>query len=207
MTNLEFRRQKQLEQKRRKRKEKRRKAIATDSGLLVMSPAMASEAPVYECVVPESAFEVGIGNLMFSRSLADGRLAVSVFLLDMYCLGVKDALYSISGETQYAYQLRKMDTEGGFKRLDPCCFRKLVEGAVTYASDLGFEPHRDYARVRQIFGNVDAAACSESFQYGDHGKPHYVRGPNENQAEVKRIIEQLRRRVGDGNYDYTLVAG
>lgn len=43
---------------------------------------------------------------------------------------------------------------------------------------------------------MGAAACSESFQYGDHGKPHYVRGPNESKVGVKRVIEQLRRRVG-----------
>lgn len=206
MTNAEFSRQKKLERKRQKRKEKKRKASMMDSGLMTISPAKASEAPVYECIVPDSTFEVGIGNLMFSRSLGGGRLAVSVFLVDIYCLGVKDALYTISAEPQYAHQLSRMD-DVGLQRVDPCCFRKLVEGAVAYASDLGFEPHRDYARAKRIFGDVDAAGCPESFQYGDRGKPHYVRGPSESESDAKRIIEQLRRRVGEGNYHFTVQLG
>lgn len=207
MAILQSKRQKQLEQKRRKRKEKRLKASATDAGLTSTSPAIAAKAPVYECVVPDSTFEIGIGNLLFSRSLGGGRLAVSTFLVDAYCLGIKNALYSINSEVQYAHYLSEMGSDATLRRIDPCCFRKLIEGAITYARDLGFEPHHDYARVSRIFGDVDGAECAETFQYGEQGKPHYIRGPNENQADVRRIIERLRHRVGDGNFNFTLMPG
>jgi hypothetical protein len=91
--------------------------------------------------------------------------------------------------------------------MEPACFRMLVEGSVAYAQDLGFSPHPDYALASQIFGDVQVADCSTRFAYGHDGKPFYVSGPNETEAQVKAILDQLRRRVGGGNYDCLVLAG
>jgi len=64
----------------------------------------------------------------------------------------------------------------------PPCLRKLVEGGVVYARELGFNPHADYLVVHQIFGDVEAAACPSHFEYGHAGKPFYISGPHETRA-------------------------
>ena len=55
--------------------------------------SLAAHAPIHESLVPASLFEQGIGNLLFSRSLPDGRVALGAFLLDVFCLGVKNAFF------------------------------------------------------------------------------------------------------------------
>jgi len=49
-------------------------------------------APVHECLMAESMFETGLGSIWISRKLANGKLSVALFLLDVFCLGVKNAM-------------------------------------------------------------------------------------------------------------------
>jgi hypothetical protein len=184
-----------------------RAAALEEAGATAPEMALAAKSPFLEALVPAKLFEMGIGNLLFSRSLPDGRIASGVFLLDIFCLGVKDAFLAIEPRNDYAGRLRRWSPVENPQPMQPACFRKLVEGGVAYAQDLGFSPHRDYALASQIFGDVQVADCSVRFEYGHNGKPFYVSGPNETEAQVQAILDQLRRRVGDGNYDYLVLAG
>jgi hypothetical protein len=145
---------------------------------------------------------MGMGNLVFSRSLPDGRLAMAVFLLDLFCLGVKNAFITITGRDEYRQRLRRWPEAERLQPMNAACFRKLVEGGVAYAHELGFSPHVDYAEARLIFGDVQAADCPTRFEYGHDGKPLYVSGPHETATQVRSIIERLDRRLGPGNFDF-----
>ena len=168
--------------------------------------ASAANAPIHESLVPENLFEQGIGNLLFSRSMPDGRIAVAEFLLDLYCLGVKNAFFYIMTRDEYAQRMRSWSAAQKMRPMNSACFRKLVEGGVAYARELGFSPHADYAEASQIFGDVQSTACSTLFEYGRDGKPFYISGPHETAAQARAIVEQLARRLGPGNFDYLVLA-
>jgi len=169
--------------------------------------ASAANAPIHESLVPANLFEHGIGNLLFSRSMPDGRIAVAGFLLDLYCLGVKNAFFHIMTRDEYAEAMRSWTAAQEMRPMDSACLRKLVEGGVAYARELGFSPHADYAEASQIFGDVQSTACSWHFEYGRDGKPFYVSGPHEAAAQVQAIVKQLERRLGPGNFDYLVLEG
>jgi hypothetical protein len=173
---------------------------------LAWQVALAADAPISESLVPAGLFEQGIGNLVFSRSLPDGRIALSVFLLDVFCLGVKDAFFAVWGRDDYAARLRVWPDGENLQRMQPACFRKLVEGGVEYARGLGFKPHNDYALACGIFGDVEATACSSQFEYGHEGKPYYISGPNETPARAAAIVKQLERRLGEGKFHFLVAA-
>ena len=42
---------------------------------------------------------------------------------------------------------------------------------------------------------------------GLHGKPAYFQGPNDNKVTVNRILQQLERTAGKGNYNFSLLKG
>jgi len=94
--------------------------------------------------------------------------------------------------------------QGRLASVRPTCLRKLVEGAVAYATDLGFPPHADFRNARGIFGDVDSGACPTRSDFGKDGKPFYFRGPGETQWQALRIVQQLHRRCGPGNYHYLI---
>ena len=200
----ESRRQKQLARKR--KKEKERKTLR-ETWSAASQIVMAAKAPIHECLVSGDLFDVGIGNLVFSRALPDGRIALGMFLADVYCLGIKNAFFAIVEADTYAKRLSMLPGADGFRHVHPACLRKLVEGAAAYADNLGFKPHPDYAAARQIFGDVEAAACPEHFEYGHEGKPFYISGPNETAAQSRAIVEQLQRRLGEGKFEYVVHVG
>jgi hypothetical protein len=168
--------------------------------------ALAANASIKECLVPANLVEQGIGNLLFSRSLPDGRIALAGFLLDIFCLGAKNAFFAIVTRDEYAKRLSSWRVAESLKPMPATCFRKLVEGGVAYAHELGFSPHVDYAVASQIFGDVQGTDCPTRFEYGREGKPFYISGPHETPAQVRTILGQLERRLGPGNFDYLVLA-
>jgi hypothetical protein len=207
MPTNERKRQEKLVRKATQRK-KRVQSVKSSAGpsFSALSPAkqmpQAVEAPVYECLMPAELFEIGIGDAVFSRKLPDGDIAVSVFLLDVYCLGVKNAFFKILSEHEYRSLLRSISQHATLRSIDPACLRKLVEEAEAYAADLGFSPHPDYLVSRLIFGAVDRSACSMGFEFGKDGKPLYVSGPHDTEAKSRRIIDILTKRCGPGGFHY-----
>jgi hypothetical protein len=203
--------QKALQKKRAKRELKRKQAKKATTGLsgaaaMAHAWTVAAHAPVADVLFSPKLFEVGIGSVWLSRQLPDGRYAFAGIVVDVFCLGVKNAMYNIMEEDAYRAALTRIQatTEEALERQEPACARKLVEGAVAYAKDLGFEPHPDYRIARLIFGDIDTADCATEFTYGREGKPLYTNGPNENAAMQRRIVNQLARRCGPGGYEYYL---
>ena len=204
---------KALQDKRAKKAAKRKAATKNKGGPVAAMGATrewgyVATAPIHEVLVPDTLFELGIGNLIFSRKLPDGSIAVAAFLIDTFCLGVKDAFYATVSFAKYEEYLRAR-LESGFAgkmhAQPPAYVRKLVEEAVAYARELGFDPHPDYKIARQIFGDVEAAACPVRFEFGRDGQPFYCNGPHDTPAMQRRILTQLQRKCGDNGFERSIL--
>lgn len=153
-------------------------------------------------------FDSGCGYLVVSRFKADGRVESGFFLLDVFCLGVKDAGFHCFNSIA-VYQeslLDRLFPDEDPVRMTPAAARKLAEDAVSYASGLGFSPGADYKKASRVFGGITAADCDEEFMFGKDGKPFYIQGPSESPARVERILRVLEARCGEGGYHYIVAA-
>ena len=78
---------------------------------------------------------------------------ISGFLIDYWCLGVKDALLK-KGDRQ-KYEIFKQHVENTFgEKFEEISLEQaqaIVFGAVDYASSLGFQPHADFERGTENF--------------------------------------------------------
>src|SRR4051794_29975436 len=110
-----------------------------------------------EAFVSSNLFELGIGYVVLSRFKPDDRVESGVFLLDTFCLGVKNAMFQHSSMAEYENNLLKHLFAQGRQRdaLEPACARKLVEAGVRYAAGLGFQPHPDYKKACRVFGGLE----------------------------------------------------
>ena len=159
-------------------------------------------APIRHCLLTESLFETGIGTLTLARGSAFGQVAVGAFLLDAFCLGVKDAMFRIMEGKQLAAYLDMLNTATPMIAVDPSYARKLLRDLVLWSGSLGFQPHQDFATVEPLFGDVDPQACETAFEFGQGGKPLYMPGPSEPPLLVRRRMDQLSRQLGPGGFDY-----
>jgi hypothetical protein len=152
-----------------------------------------------------------MGNVVVAKQASDGMIAVSAFVLDVFCLGVKDAFFTLLSEREYEQQLKAgLARSAGvhyFEAAHVTCVKKLIEGAVAYAHGLGFKPHSDYEVANRILDSMDSVSCPVRYSYGKDGKPFYIQGPHETPSRAKKIIEKLRSKCGDGGYDYVVEAG
>jgi hypothetical protein len=150
-------------------------------------------------------FEIGGGSLVVARFKADGRVEAGFFLLDVYCLGVKDAGFArFDSHAQYERELlERISPHSPPVAMTPGAARRLVEEAVRYAGGLGFAPGADYKLACRVFGGIEPQG-EEPLVFGKDGKPFYVQGPSESPERCDRILRTLAARLGEDGFHYLL---
>ena len=129
------------------------------------------------------------------------KIMTCTYLVDAYCLGVKNAmgpdemdergLRSLTDVAFSAYAASPMSAP-----IDLVC--GLVLGAADYARGLGFEPHPDFERARLHLGPWEG---SSPITFGCDGRPYYINGPDD---DPDYVLRTLRRTVGDGEFGHTV---
>jgi hypothetical protein len=201
-------RQQKLERRAAKRKEHKHQAARRQQALPLERLAASAKFPVLHAWVSDNVWNEGMGWVLLSRLLPDGSVAAGVFLLDRYCLGVKDALAEILPRSTYDDKfVRKMRGQFTSQDVTPAAARKLVEDAVAYAADLGFPPHADYHKAKLVFGDIDPRECTEQFEFGKDGKPYFFAGPHDGPERCRQILGILLGKCGPGGFDYVIPLG
>jgi len=145
----------------------------------------------------------GLVNVLIARQDRRSRIRVTGYLVDVYCLGVKDVLDPRVLDTHALVEF----TRAYFSAysapplaapVELACH--LVFGAVAYARSLGFEPAAGFETAKDQLGPWTGPSA---IGFGREGKPFYIQGPHDNAAA---IIKTLERSVGPGNYHFLLVS-
>ena len=95
---------------------KRKAVVATKKSLGEMGGLVShgrqimpnTSAPIHECLIPDSLFDMGIGNVIVSRKMPNGFIGAAFFLVDVFCLGVKDAFYDVMSPVEYDSEVGKL---------------------------------------------------------------------------------------------------
>jgi hypothetical protein len=126
---------------------------------------------------------------------------VCVYLLDVYCLGVKNAM---GPDTIDEQALRRLTDHvfSGYPAPPITApielVRDLVLGAAEYARRLGFAPHPDFEQAR---AHLAPWAGPSAITFRHNGKPTYISGPHD---DPNRVLHTLHRAVGRTGFNYTI---
>jgi hypothetical protein len=188
-------------------KANRRKAILAErrkqegaAGSISSLPPQAAALPIRECLLTDSLFKDGIGMLILARGGTMGPMNVAIFLLDAYCLGVKDLILQTVDSYQLPQLIHRLAGAVPLRAVDPAYARKLLHDLVHWAANLGFQPPREFVAAERLFGSIDAQNCNATFEFGKDGKPFYVSGPTESPATVRRRMNHLLARLGPDGF-------
>jgi hypothetical protein len=155
---------------------------------------------------PVSEHGTGIGGLatvLVARQHRWDKLSVCTYLVDAYCLGVKNTIgpRTMDDVEFAAFVRRTYSAYGGDPiRIPIDLVRHLVLGAVDYARTLGFEPWREFPQVR---GHLGEWSGPSAIRFGRDGKPMYIQGPDD---DAQRIVRTLTRSVGKDNFHFLVAA-
>ncbi len=173
----------------------RRKAEAQVSVLLAQI-RLAATTPIRHCLIQEALFDVGIGTLILARGATLSDFSVGVFLLDTYCLGIKDVFFRLLDAGEFEAMIEEHDVMRRLIDVNPSDARALLGDLAVWSRSIGFAPHLDFAAVEQLFGDVNADDSTTAFTFGRNGKPFYVPGPSDPPNLVHARFAQLRRYLG-----------
>jgi hypothetical protein len=132
-----------------------------------------------------------------------GSVTVCGYLVDTYCLGVKDALgprpIARTGLDRFVSRFFE-PFDGGAVDAPVDLASHLVWGAAAYARTLGFDPHPDF---RAAAPGVPSLEGPSDIVFGMHGRPTYIEGPYD---DADRILRTLDSTVGLDNVTFTVTA-
>ncbi len=159
----------------------------------------ARDYPILGCWIMEGWQERGITPVVVARTITEDRVVYGVFLVDTFCLGVKNALWKADiSLKQFEREIPRLCSD----MPDVCessLAHEIIYGAVKYARQYGFEPHHDFGKASLVLDPPAAYAHSHNVEFGHEGKPLFVSGPYDN---ARAIVNQLMRTAGEGKFHY-----
>lgn len=157
----------------------------------------------HEAYIEKNWERLGLAQLLVARIQDDGDTDFAMFLVDLFCLGVKDAYFEAGVAESALREFVEERLPGDCReRIHPACAKKMIERAVDYAQSLGFAPHRDFRKGRKVLSGLDSALCPRDFACGREGRPCYIRGPDDSDERVNRVLAILEARCGADGFDY-----
>ncbi len=134
------------------------------------------------------------------------RLWVGSYLVDYWCLGVKDAMPPRKmGNSEHQLLLESCEErfDEPFVEITLEQAQAIVYGAVDYARSLGFEPHKDFNTKAQVHLGLRPETLLP-IEFGKDGQPFFISGPYD---DVDQVIKTLEASVGAGNFHYMAAIG
>lgn len=158
----------------------------------------ARSLPIAECRVTKDWENTGICNIIVARSHKNGNTTIGIYLVDLYCLGLKDAGYEFNfSPADYQYLKKQW---GDMEACEYVLAHNIIFGAIAFAEDYGFKPHKDFAIAQYILEEDDENVPLMELDFGFEGLPFYMKGPYDDAAKVNNIKNTLMRTAGKGNF-------
>jgi SEC-C motif len=161
----------------------------------------ADDYPIEACYLNADWKERGLARIVVTRSQENGKAMLGVFLVDIFCLGVKDAFCNeglsrrqIEDELLPRFYQNEMPTRVGINFA-----KEIICGAVEYAKSVGFEPHPDFELSRHVLGTEEFSTTRSLKFGGPEGKPLYIAGADDDAATV---LQKLRKRLGENGFEF-----
>ena len=161
---------------------------------------------IFECLINPDWKTLGIANVVIARKHTNGNITAAIYLVDIFCLGVKDTMYLFNvSEHEYREKLQPNEDVNPFSKIEYILAHNIIYAAIEFAGDYGFVPHKDFNSVTKYLLEEDTDDIELiDIECGQDGKPSYFQGEDDNKATVTRIIKQLERTAGKGNFNFTV---
>jgi hypothetical protein len=164
---------------------------------------LAREGRIIECTIGDSSScEVnGMITISLVRGALRGEVVWASFMIDTWCLGVKDCFAKLLPVNTYYRHRAEMSDRISVRPIASDVGHALVLGAIDYAHSLGLDPHQDCLKTLPIWNGIPIGQLPRSLEFGRNGRPCYVVGPYDDHDKQCRIVNVLNATIGEGEFE------
>ena len=153
--------------------------------------------PLGKCYVSTGWEEKGLVTLVVTRNHPSGNFTFGLFLVDLFCLGVRETFYVFNVQEKYYEFLKVLREEEGIEECSYALAHNIIYGAVAYAQDLGIKPAKEFAVTQFLLEEDDDRVELMDVKFGLSGMPAiFTRGLK----NADEIIALLEKNAGPGGY-------
>ena len=194
-----------------RRKDKARHKEKTKS-LTLPSPRTlvkkAREFPIKDCWISagwEDEGTSGLVTVLIAREQPDGNVVFATYLLDIFCLGLKDTMYNANiSASDFRQVMRDVFLHTQPESCSPELAHQMVYECIDYAAQFDLKPHRDFKLSKHVLEPRESLSAPHKLTFGKGGKPFFINGPYDN---INAILAKLDKHPGKGNYEFMLMDG
>lgn len=164
-----------------------------------VTPKAFYELPVFAAW--ETEFIQGIVSVCFARRITASEYHLSMYLLDTWALGVKDAYMRRCSYEEYD---NNIESSHRYNRAEPGRLKQLILDTVSFGSENGFTPAGDYQKMLPFLNRVSTEGSeSHDISFGDNGKVVYIANPEiETTKEIKERLVTLTETLGSEEFHF-----
>ncbi len=154
--------------------------------------------PINKCYINEGWNEFGICTLVVSRKHTNNNLTFGVYLVDIYCLGLKDSLHYFNiSNAEFEGFLDTLSEQEDMFEIEYPLAHNIIYGAVEFAGEFEFKPHKSFQLTQYILEEDTDEIEFIEVPFGIDDKPAVITTGDDPQT---RVVEHLKKVVGEGNF-------
>lgn len=164
----------------------------------------ARSLPIGKCYVTSDWKEDGMAQVVITRKRSNGNLVMGAFLVDTFCLGVKDSGYNEDipvSELEECLDDYRNDT--GIEEISYNEAHNIIYGAMAFAEEGGIKPSKEFYPAGYILEEDTEDIPLIEYDFGKDGKHFLVIGPD---GSEKKHLHTLQKNLGD-DFDYVMETG
>lgn len=179
-----------------KKKSKNKKQQSAQMSPYRFMREKARSLPIGKCyIAPPDWQENGLAHVIITRDRPSGNLVMASFLVDTFCLGVKDAGYheNITPEKFQEY-LNNYKNGMGLEEISYNEAHNIIYGAIAFAEEGGIKPSKEFDPAGFILEEDTDDIPLIEYEFGKNGKHFLVVNPDRKEMPYYHL---LKKNLGD----------
>ncbi|MDE6442904.1 MAG: hypothetical protein K2K64_00570 [Muribaculaceae bacterium] len=159
----------------------------------------ASNLPLYKCFISKNYKEAGEVIAIISRTRGNGKLCTANFLIDLWCLGIKDVFGNVNLEKERFDDYIKENSEI-LMECDYPLVHNMIYGAEEFAEEIEINPHPSFRLWKNLLAEDNDDIPLMEMEFGRNGKYLLITEAGSPEA---MLIPKLKKKLGD-DFDFII---
>ncbi len=155
--------------------------------------------PIYECWVNEDWDQSKMAQVTVARQHSNGNISFAVYLVDLWCLGVKDTFFNFNISHIEYQEFLESHAHNTVIKIDYSLAHNIIFAGYDFALELDIPPHKQFSKTTLYFLEEDNEAIELiDIECGKDGKPVILNDIDSFESS-SGLYKRLAEKLGEEN--------